>query len=221
VIRLYDYELSGNCFKVRQLLAWLGMSYQRVPVDFHPGRAHKSPDFIEHVNPFGQLPVLDDDGFVLRDAQAILVYLATRYDPDRRWYPDDARLRGEVSMWLATAELLTRTASAARLHHAFGLELDLVTCQRGAHEVLRVVDDHLAERASLGACWLVGEGPTLADLACFPYAALAPEGGIALDGYPALRRWIWDMRHLPGFLGMPGIPVQNQSLAAGGAGCGA
>lgn len=206
MIRLYDYPLSGNCFKVRQLLAWLGLPCERVPVDFHPGRQHKSAAFLAEVNPLGQLPVIDDEGFVLRDAQAILVYLASRHDAAGRWYPDDPRLRGRIAMWFATADEITRTAAAARLHDAFGYaHLDVAACRRGAHAVFRVLDDHLAERASEGEAWLAGPHATLADLACFPYAALAGEGGIALDAYPALRHWIWNFRHLPGFIGMSGI----------------
>ncbi|BEP34814.1 glutathione S-transferase [Variovorax sp. V59] len=206
MIRLYDYALSGNCFKVRQMLAWLGLDHQRVPVDFHPGREHKSAAFLAHVNPLGQLPVIDDGGFLLRDAQAILVYLASRHDTQGRWYPDDPQLRGQIAMWFATADELTRTASAARLHDAFGHEnIDVEACRRGAHAAFRLLDDHLAERASEGRQWLAGPHPTVADLACFPYAALAGEGGISLDEYPALRHWIWSFRHLPGFIGMSGI----------------
>ena len=96
MIRLYDYELSGNCYKLRLLMHWLGLACERIPVDFHPGRAHKSETFLHTVNPLGQLPVLDDDGFVLRDAQACLVYLASRYDAGGHWYPDDARMRGQT-----------------------------------------------------------------------------------------------------------------------------
>lgn len=206
MIRLHDYALSGNCFKVRQMLTWLGIDYQRVPVDFHPGREHRSAAFLAEVNPLGQLPVIDDDGFVLRDAQAILVYLASKHDAEGRWYPTDPQLRGQVTMWFATADELTRTASAARLHDAFGYEnLDIEACRRGAHAALRLLDDHLAERASEGRQWLAGSRATVADLACFPYAALAGEGGISLDEYPALRHWIWNFRHLPGFIGMSGI----------------
>jgi glutathione S-transferase len=206
MIRLYDYALSGNCFKVRQLLAWLGVDYRSVPVDFHPGREHKSAAFLAHVNPLGQIPVIDDDGFVLRDAQAILVYLASKHDTQRRWYPDDPQLRGQIAAWFATADDITRTASAARLHDAFGYaHVDIEACRRGAHAVFRMLDDHLAERACEGHRWLAGPDATVADLACFPYVALAGEGGISLDEYPALRSWIWDFRHLPGFVGMSGI----------------
>ncbi|CAN5550995.1 glutathione S-transferase [soil metagenome] len=209
MIKLHDYELSGNCFKVRQMLAWLGLAYEKVPVDFYPGRQHKSAHFIAHVNPLGQIPVIDDDGFTLRDAQAILVYLASRYDTGRAWYPDDAKLRGQITAWMATADEITRTASAARLHDGFGYDFDVDACRRGARAVFRLMDDHLAERESqsesTAPTWLVGACPTIADIACFPYAALAAEGGISLDEFPALRRWIWNVRHISGFIGMSGI----------------
>ena len=193
-VKLYDYPLSGNCFKVRQMLAWLGVEYQTVPVDFFPGREHKSAAFLAHVNPLGQLPVLDDDGFVLRDAQAILVYLASRYDPHGRWYPQDPKLRGQIAMWLATADEITRTASAS------------VAGRDGARAVVRVLADHLAEQAGAGLRWLASAPePTIADIACFPYVALAGEGGVSLDEFPALRNWVWNVRHVHGFIGMSGI----------------
>ena len=95
MITLYDYELSGNCYKLRLLLSFLKIEYKTVPVEFYPGREHKSEWFLR-INPLGQLPVIDDDGFMLRDAQAILVYLASRYDPTGRWYPSDPKLLGEI-----------------------------------------------------------------------------------------------------------------------------
>ena len=76
MIKLYDYELSGNCYKLRLFLNILNVEYERIPVDFYPGREHKSDWFLQ-INPLGQLPALDHDGLVLRDAQAILIYLAT------------------------------------------------------------------------------------------------------------------------------------------------
>ena len=119
MITLYDYELSGNCYKLRLLMSILGVEYTKRAVDFYPGLEHRSAWFLE-LNPLGQLPVLDDDGLVLRDAQAILVYLAARYDSTRHWYPlDDPARLGEVSQWLAFADSITTTASAARLHDGF------------------------------------------------------------------------------------------------------
>lgn len=205
MITLYDYELSGNCYKLRLLLHWLDLAYTRTPVDFHPGRAHKSAGFVDHVNPLGQLPVLQDGDFRLRDAQAGLVYLASRYDTRGLWYPDDARVRGTITVWLGVADEITRTASAARLHHAFGYPADLQACVAGARAAFRVLDDQLAENLAHGSRWLAAAHPTIADIACFPYAALAAEAGIALHEFPALQRWIWDLRHIPGFIAMPGI----------------
>ena len=110
MITLYDYELSGNCYKLRLLMSMLGVKYKSVPIDFYPGREHKSDWFLA-INPLGQLPVLDDDGLVLRDAQAILVYLAARYDPSKKWYPvDDPKMLGEIGQWLAFADGITATS---------------------------------------------------------------------------------------------------------------
>ncbi len=205
-MKLYDYELSGNCYKVRFLLHMLGVKYERQSVNFFPGKEHKSAHFLSKINPLGQIPVLEDESFLLRDAQAILVYLASQYDRDRIWYPEDPRLRGEIQVWLATADEITRTASAARLHDGLGYkQFDIEACRAGAHAVFRVMDDHLAERQAMGQQWLVGSHPTIADIACFPYTALSAEGGITVDEYPALRQWLWNFRSQKRFVGMAGI----------------
>lgn len=206
MIRLYDYELSGNCYKLRLLMHWLALDYRRIPVDFHPGREHRSAHFLQHINPRGQLPVLADGEFLLRDAQACLVYLASRYDPGRQWYPDEAQTRGRITLWLATADELTRSVAAARQHYSFGLDADLARCEILAHVTLRQMDDTLAEQEATPQPWLAGTAqPSIADIACFPYAALAPEARVDLRRYPALQRWIHAMRHQPGFIAMPGI----------------
>lgn len=205
MIRLYDYTLSGNCYKLRLLMHWLNVPYQTVPVDFYPGREHKSEWFVQNINPLGQLPVLDDDGFLLRDAQAGLVYLATRFDAGGQWYPDDAATRARITLWLATADDLTRSIAAARLHYSFDQRADIATCEHDAHAALRLLDDTLAENRYGGRHWLAADRPSIADIACFPYVALAGEAGINLRIYPALQVWIHAMQHLPGFIAMPGI----------------
>lgn len=205
-MKLYDYELSGNCYKVRLLLHLLRVPYEKFTIDFYPGKQHKSEWFINEINPLGQIPVLLDDGVPLRDAQAILVYLASRYDASGSWYPKDPRTCGDIQIWLAMADEITRTASAARLHDALGYtQFDIQACRTGAHAAFRVLDDHLAERQALGFTWLAGNSITIADIACFPYTALAGEGGISLDEFPALRQWLWSFRSQPRFMGMAGI----------------
>ena len=180
MIRLYDYELSGNCYKLRLLLHWLGLQYQRIAVNFHPGREHRSPAFLRDINPLGQLPVLADGDFLLRDAQACLVYLASQYDRAGHWYPDDAATRGRITTWLATADDLTRSIAAARQHYSFGMAADIARCEALARASLRLLDDALAENQASGRPWLAGtHEPSIADIACFPYAALA--GAADLD----------------------------------------
>ncbi len=206
MIRLYDFELSGNCYKVRLMLGILGLSWEAVSVDFYPSGEHRS-DWFLRLNPLGQLPVIEDDGFVLRDAQAILVYLASRSDPAGTWYPrDNAALLGEIGQWLAFADAITRTAGAARLHENFFFDLDIATARAGAHRLFRILDEHLWFGEREGRDWLYSVAhPTIADIACFPYVMLSEEGGIPRQDYPALRRWCDRVKRIKGFVAMSGV----------------
>ena len=206
MITLYDFELSGNCYKLRLLMNILGVEYESHDVDFYPGRQHKADWFLK-INPLGQLPVLVDDGLVLRDAQAILVYLASRYDPSGRWYPcEDAPVLGQIAMWLSFADSITATASAARLQNAMFFDLDGDKARAGAHGLFRVLDEHLWFGEQEGRDWVCpGDHPTVADIACFPYVALSEDGGISRQDYPAIRRWLDRVKRMPGFIVMSGI----------------
>lgn len=206
MIKLYDYELSGNCYKLRLLMNMLGIDYEAVPVDFYPGREHKSEWFLQ-INPLGQLPVLDDDGFVLRDAQAILVYLAAKYDRSGRWYPtDNPETLGLISQWMAFADGITATASAARLHDGLFYDFDIDACRTGAHRLFRILDEHLWFEERKDQDWICpGDHPTVADIACFPYVILSEEGGISRQDYPAIRRWTDRVKRIPGFIVMSGV----------------
>lgn len=204
-LKLYDYPLSGSCHKVRMLLSMLDVPHDKVPVDYYPGKAHRSPAFLK-LNPLGQLPVIDDDGYVLRDAQAILVYLAARHDAGGRWHPHDAATQGRVAMWLAFAGNELMAASAARLHDMLGYrEIDIEAARAGAHRALAVLDEHLAEQGFEGRQWLAADHPTIADIACFPYAALSTDGGVTREAYHHVNRWLYRVKALPGFVTMPGI----------------
>lgn len=203
-ITLHDYALSGSCYKVRLMLGFLGLEYERAQVDFYPGRAHKAPEFLD-LNPLGQLPVLEDDGLVLRDAQAILCHLANTYDAAGTWLPRDKEAFGPVMMWLMFAGGELMAASAARLHDVLSYDLDIDAARKSARAAFRVLDDHLTHRHLDGGTWLVGDHPTIADVACFPYVALSGDGGIGHEEYPAIRNWLRDFRRLPGFHAMSGI----------------
>lgn len=206
-MKLYNYVLSGNCYKVRLISAFLGLDYETVGVDFFPGREHKTSAFLA-INPLGQLPVLEDDGEVIRDAQAILVYLAARYDDSGQWWPkDDPVQTARIMQWLFFADQITGTASAARLHDVLAYDLDIDAARSGAHALFRVLDDHLAHQGFNGQKWLTGDKPTIADIACFPYTALAGDGGIDLFIYPEIQNWIRRFSTIDGFHLMPGINI--------------
>ncbi len=198
MIKLYDYELSGSCYKVRLFLHILGLDHELHTVDFVE-REHKRAPFLA-LNPFGELPVLEDDGVRLRDAQAILVYLARRYDASRQWYPDDPVAMGLISQWLATAGGELMSICAARLVKGLNYPLDLERLHESGRRVLGILNTQLASRSFLEL-----NRATLADVACFPYSALANEAGLDLAPYPHLVAWIGRMKQLEGFTPMPGI----------------
>lgn len=205
MITLYDFELSGNCYKLRLLMNILNLPYEIVPVDFFPGREHKA-DWFLRMNPFGQLPVLKDDGLTLSDSGAILAYLARKYDASRLWFPDDPAIMAEVLRWHAVADDITSTSSAARLALGYGYPFDIEKSQQGAHRLFRIIDEHLWFGEKAGRDWLCSPAhPTTADIACFPYIMLSEEGGISRQDYPALRRWTDRVRRIPGFTVMSGI----------------
>ena len=206
MITLHDYVLSANCYKVRLLLAQLDLEFESVDVDFHPGREHKGAAF-RRLNPMGHIPVLVDEDFVIRDAHAILIYLARRYDVGVTWFPiDDAYRLGATAQWMNFADATSSTLSAARLAVNLGYELDLEAARAGGHEILRVLDEHLWFGEREGRAWLVdGDKPTLGDLTVFPDVVLAEEGGVDLLDYPAVRRWLDRVKQWPRFVVMPGV----------------
>lgn len=205
-MKLYDYELSGNCYKVRLLLNLLGIDHKTQTVDFYPEREHKSTGLMQ-LNPLGQLPIIEDDGQVLRDAQAILTYIAVKYDTSGQWYPvSDPERLGQVAQWLAFADGITSTASAARLHDTLFYELDIEAARAGAHRLFRILDEHLWFAEQSGQNWICpGDRPTIADIACFPYVILSEEGGISRQDYSAIRRWCDRVKRIPGFMPMSGV----------------
>ncbi len=197
-MKLYDMELSGNCYKVRLFAALVGIELELVPVDLAAGE-HKQSPFID-LNPWAQVPVLQDGDLVLRDSQAILVYLARRYGGNH-WWPDSAAHQGEVMQWLSTAaNEIHAGPNAARLIDKFGYPLDKARALAVSDRVLPLIERHLREHR-----WLALGRPTLAECAVFPYIALGWEGGVSLKPYPAIRVWIERIKVLPGFVAMPGV----------------
>jgi len=197
-VKLYDVELSGNSYRVRLLLSLLGVKHELVTVDLMKGE-QREPWFLK-LNPRGQVPTLDDDGTVVWDSMAILAYLARKYGGER-WFTIDATEMAEVMQWLAVMENETLYGlGKARLICKFKFPGSLEDAQLLGRKGLDVLEQRLAANQ-----WLALDRPTIADIGCFPYVALASEGEIPLDAYPSVRGWIDRIKSLPGFVGMPGI----------------
>jgi glutathione S-transferase len=195
--RLYDLELSGNCYNVRLLCALLDVPVEIVPVDFMAGEHKRSP--LIDKNPFGEIPIFEDQGVTLRDSQAILIYVARKWGGEV-WLPTDAVSMAKVAEWLFAAENeIARGPNDARLHDKFGYALDLKLAREKAQRILSLMDAHLTKSQ-----WLALDRPTVADIACMPYVAISHEGGVPLTPYPAVRAWVGRVKALPGFIPMPG-----------------
>ncbi|PAJ79828.1 glutathione S-transferase family protein [Burkholderia ubonensis] len=204
-IRVYSFPLSGHAHRVRLFLSLLGVPFEVVDVDLAAGEQRR-PVFLA-LNPFGQVPVIDDGGIVLSDSNAILVYLAKRYG-DAHWLPDDPAGAAAVQRWLSLAAgPIAAGPAAARLVTVFGAPLDHAQAKRIAVRLFDVIDAEFAKRP-----FAAGVQPTIADVAAYTYIAHAPEGGVSLDPYPHLRAWLARVEALPGFVGMP--PTRAGLLAA-------
>jgi glutathione S-transferase len=199
-MKLYGTDVSGNCYKVRLMLALLGISYDPIPVSL-PAMEHKSPEFLS-MNPLGKIPVLDDDGLILRDSQAILIHLAGKAGA-RDWWPEETTGQAQVMQWLsfATNEMFNGCA-IARAILKFKRDLDLDAAQKLARAALDVLEGHLADNQ-----WLALDRPTIADIAVYPYAALVWEGDVSLAPYAALRDWFARIEGLAGYIPMEGLPA--------------
>ncbi|WP_312961704.1 glutathione S-transferase family protein [Stutzerimonas nitrititolerans] len=195
-MKLYDLEASGNCYKVRLFAALANIELEKIPVDFLSG-AHKQPP-LSDMNPLGQLPILEDGAQVFRDSQAILVYLAGAYG-GLAWWPAHPQGQAEIVQWLSfAANEVQHSLCAARLVQKFGYDLDQSAALAKAPAVLALLDAHLQRHD-----WLALGRPTIADCAVYPYVVLAPEGGVELEPYSHVARWMKRMEELPGFLPKP------------------
>ena len=194
-IKFYSMNLSGNAHRVELLLRALKLPYELIEVNLH-GREQKTPEFLA-MNPFGQVPVINDKGTVVWDSLAVMTYLALTYD-DGTWLPRDPKRHGEVMAWLGkVAGPIAYGPATARRIVLFKAPLDPAPAQQIAADFFAAMDGVLE-----GRDWLVGETATIADLACYAYIAHAPEGGIDLAPFAHIRGWLARIEGLPCFTPM-------------------
>jgi glutathione S-transferase len=194
---LYDSPVSGNCYKVRLLLAHLGIPYERQTVDVVD---RSSRQLLGHLNPGLTVPTLVlDDGRPLGESAAILWY----FGEGTRFVPEDAYERAQLLQWMFFEQYqLEPTIAVVRFWVAYSgradeFEPDRPAKMKGGERALRRL-----ERGLDGRNYLVGDSLTLADIALYGYTHVADEGGFSLEPYPAVRAWLERVAAEPGHVPM-------------------
>jgi glutathione S-transferase len=195
-LQLYDYPVSGHAHRIRNFLSILGVEYQKNPINMREGE-HKAPEYL-NLSPLGQVPTLVDGDLVMTDSTEALVYLALQYG-DERWLPRDPAGAAKVQRWLSAASAeVYRGPVLARAGLVFGRDVDMERAKAEATRLFDWMQSELADRT-----WLAAEHATIADIAVYTYVRVADEGGLSLDEYPAIQRWLGDVEQLDGFEAMP------------------
>nr|WP_288466465.1 glutathione S-transferase [uncultured Pseudomonas sp.] len=198
-MKIHHVPLSGHAHRAVLFASLLGLKPELVEVDL-AGGANKQPEFLA-LNPFGQVPVLEDDGVVVADSNAILVYLAKKTGRTD-WLPEDPAGAAAVQRWLSVAAgELAYGPCAARLITVFGADFNAEEVIARAHVLLARLERHLSGRQ-----WLAADHPTIADVALYSYLARAPEGNVDLSAYEQVRAFLARIEALPGFVAIPQTP---------------
>ncbi|QEM83015.1 glutathione S-transferase family protein [Halomonas binhaiensis] len=193
-MKLYHYPLSGHAHRAALFLSITGVDHELIEVDLSAG-VHKQPDFLA-LNAFGEVPVLDDNGTIIADSLAILVYIARKVGPSH-WLPTDPTEEAQVQRWLSVAAgKVAYGVCAARLITVFGAPFNADEVIERAHATLAVMERTLADHH-----WIAGtHEPSIADIALYSYVERAPEGNVDLSGYPRIQAWLRQIEGLPGFI---------------------
>jgi glutathione S-transferase len=195
-IRLHTTLLSGHGHRVKLFLTLLDLPFTTIELNMKAGDNRKPAHLA--LNPFGEVPVIEDGDIVLTDSNAILVYLASKYG-DASWLPEDPLGAAAVQRWLSLAAgKIAYGPCAARLVTVFGAPRDHAVAKRIAEDLFAIIEPEFRDKP-----FAVGQKPTIADIAAYSYIAHAPEGGISLEPYPNLRAWLKRVEALPHFLPMP------------------
>lgn len=194
-VKLYRAAVSGHCHRVELMLSLLGVPVDLVDINLAK-QEQKSPQFLT-MNPFGQVPVLQDGDVTLADSNAMLVYLCQTYG-NANWLPRDPVQAAKVQSWLSVAAgLLAFGPAAARARALFGRTFNAEEVAARAQGLFAVMEQRLAQQP-----FLLGAHATIADVANYSYIARAPEGGLSLESFPAMRAWLARIEALPGFVPM-------------------
>jgi glutathione S-transferase len=194
-MKLYEYAPSGNCYKVRLLLAHLGVEYERIHMELRAGAA-RSPEFQAKTALMGRVPALElDDGSVLPESNAILCYLGE----GTRYLPGDRLARAHALKWMFWEQYDHEPYIAVvRAWKAFwgvpaGREAELPMRVDRGYSALGVMEEHFSRHA-----WFTGADYGVADIALYAYTHVAGDGGFELDRFPEVRAWLARVAAQPG-----------------------
>ena len=200
MIRLHATMQSINAYKVRLLLSIFGLKYELVEIDMYAGE-HKREPFLS-LNPFGQMPAMQDDDFVIADSHACLVYLARRYDASDRWLPVDPRGEARVAEWLSKSANEIHQGpwmKRAKIRRPDAIRLEDDEIDARCDHILGLMDAHLGTRE-----WLALNHPTIADISCYGPISMLDVSGYDTSKWTAVRAWMQRITGLPGAIDIDG-----------------
>jgi len=202
MLKLYDYLPSGNSYKVRLVLAQLGIPYERIDVDILKGQT-RTPEFLA-MNPNGRIPLLEiAPGNFLAESNAIMFYLAG----GSALLPDDPLQQAQVLQWLFFEQyshepyIATPRFWIALLGKEQEYREELAKKRGPGYAALKVMDQHLGTRD-----FFVAGRYTIADIGLYAYTHVAPEGGFDLSAFPSILAWFGRVKAQPRHIGIDQIP---------------
>ena len=198
LIKLYDHELSGNCYKVRLLLSQLPKEYEAIKIDVFKGQNKEV--FFKNINPAMKIPVIDDSGVIVNESNAILLYLSEKYN--KNFLLDSVESRAKIYSWL----LLNKTSVDPFLAKSRAIKKffpedkqdnnELKMLQKEGNKSLLIIDEYLKDNDFLS------DGYSIADISMYPYIKLSYEGEIFLDKYKNILEWIKRVEEIKDFIPM-------------------
>jgi len=208
VITVYGYSPSGNCHKLRMLLAHLERDHRWIETDSAHG-ATRTPEYLAK-NPNGRVPMIElDDGRILAESNAILCWLAE----GTKYFAGDSWQRAQALSWMFFEQYSHEPFVAVARFICGWTPLDsprraeLSKLRERGYQALAVMEKHLQANA-----WFSGSGYGIADIALFGYTHCAHEGGFDLSRYPQTVAWLDRVRAQPGFVAMPEYAAENVAL---------
>jgi len=200
MIRLHATMQSINAYKVRLLLSILDLPWELVEIDMYGGE-HKREPFLS-LNPFGQMPALEDGDFTIADSHACLVYLARKYDASGQWLPADAEGEAKVAEWLSKSANEVHQGpwmKRAKIRRPDAIKVPDADIDARCDHILAIMDRHLT-----GTDWLARPHPTIADLSCYGPISMLDVSGYDTGRWPAVRAWMARVAAVPGVIDIDG-----------------